>query len=97
MLHSIKGVANISDDIIIHGKNREEHDKALQNVLLKLKEKNLNLNEEKYKFRMPQLEFIDLLLSDKGIGATEAKVQVVLKSQEPANPSEVFMFWPFTT
>ena len=92
VLHGCKGASNISDDIIIHGKNREEHDQALENVLQRLKEKNLTLNEEKCKFHMPQLEFMGLLLSDKGIGPTEAKVEAVVNSREPANSSEVRSF-----
>ncbi len=92
VLHGCKGASNISDDIIIHGKNREEHDQALENVLQRLKEKNLTLNEEKCKFHMPQLEFMGLLLSDKGIGPTEAKVEAVVNAREPANSSEVRSF-----
>ena len=92
MLHGCKGASNISDDIIIHGKNHEEHDQALENVLQRLKERNLSLNEEKCKFHMPQLEFMGLLLSDKGIGPTEAKVEVAVKAREPANSSEVQNF-----
>ena len=40
-LQGCEGVANISDDIIIHGKNTEEHDRRLQRVLERLKEKNM--------------------------------------------------------
>ena len=92
MLHGCKGASNISDDIIIHGKNREEHDQALENVLQRLKEKNLTLNGEKCKSHMPQLEFMCLLLSDKGIRPTEAKVEAVVNAREPANSSEVRSF-----
>ena len=42
-----EGVANISDDIIVHGRSIEEHNKRLQQVLERLKEKNLTLNAEK--------------------------------------------------
>ena len=49
-LQNCEGVANISDDIIIHGRNNEEHDKRLQRVLESLKEKNLTLNAEKCRF-----------------------------------------------
>jgi len=36
-LQGCDGVANISDGIIIHGKNTEEHDRRLQRVLERLK------------------------------------------------------------
>ncbi|XP_044179622.1 uncharacterized protein K02A2.6-like [Acropora millepora] len=46
-LQGCEGVANISDDIIVHGRSTEEHNKRLQQVLERLKEKNLTLNAEK--------------------------------------------------
>ena len=49
-LQDCEGVANISDDIIVHGRNNEEHNKRLQRVLERLKEKNLTLNAEKCRF-----------------------------------------------
>ena len=63
-----EGVANISDDIIIHGKNTEEHDRRLQRVLERLKKKNLKLNAEKCKFPMTLMVLMGLVLSDNGIG-----------------------------
>ena len=37
-LSDCEGVANISDDTIVHGKTTEEHDERLRRVLEKLKE-----------------------------------------------------------
>ncbi len=54
-------VANISDDIIVHGRNTEEQDKRLQRVLERLKEKNLTLNAEKCRFHMTQMVFMGLV------------------------------------
>ena len=33
VLQDCDGAANISDDIIVHDKNRQEHDQAQENVL----------------------------------------------------------------
>ena len=41
---------NVSDDILIFGKTREEHDVALKKVLAKLQEAGLTLNKEKCEF-----------------------------------------------
>ena len=46
-LQGCEGVANISDDIIVHGRSTAEHNKRLQQVLERLKEQNLTLNAEK--------------------------------------------------
>ena len=91
-LQGCEGVANISDDIIIHGKNTEEHDRRLQRVLKRLKEKNLTLNAEKCKFHMTQMVFMGLMLSDNGIGPAEDKVRAIVDVREPQSASEVRSF-----
>ena len=91
-LQGCEGVANISDDIIIHGKNTEEHDKRLQRVLERLKEKNLTLNAEKCKFHMTQMVFMGLVLSDNCIGPAEDKVKAIVDAREPQSASEVRSF-----
>lgn len=91
-LQGCEGVANISDDIIVHGKNTEEHDRRLQRVLERLKEKNLTLNAEKCKFHMTQMVFMGLVLSNNGIGPTEDKVKAIIDAREPQSASEVRSF-----
>jgi len=54
-----EGVANISNNIIVHGKTTEKHDESSKQVLEKLKEKNLTLNAEKCKFHMTKLVLWD--------------------------------------
>ena len=91
-LQGCEGVANISDDIIIHGKNTKEHDRRLQRVLERLKEKNLTLNAEKCKFHMTQMVFMGLVLSDNGIGPAEDKVKAIVDARERQSTSEVRSF-----
>ena len=85
-------MANISDDIIVHGRSTEEHNKRLQQVLERLKEKNQTLNTEKCKFHMTQLVFVRFVLTDKGIGPTKDKVRAIVDAREPQNASEVRSF-----
>lgn len=51
-LAGIEGVANISDDIIVHAPDRETHDKRLHAVLERLEKCGLTLNGEKCQFEM---------------------------------------------
>ena len=91
-LQGCEGVANISDDIIVHGKNTEKHDRRLQRVLERLKERNLALNAAKCKFHMTQMVFMGLVLSDNGIGLAEDKEKAIVDAREPQSPSEVRSF-----
>ena len=70
----LQEVANIADDLIVHGRDTEEHDKNLNSVLERLSEKQLTVNAEKYSFRMNKVVFMGLLLSKHGIGPTEENV-----------------------
>ena len=49
-LAGIEGQENISDDIIIHGKDQEEHDLQLEKVIVRIKERGLTLVSETPKF-----------------------------------------------
>ena len=47
ILQGLSGVINVSDDILVHGKNKREHDKNLELVLKRLNFKGVTLNKEK--------------------------------------------------
>ena len=92
VLAGCEGAQNISDDIIIHGRDMKDHDQKLDKVLQYLKKRGLTLNKEKCEFRMSKLIFMEKVLSDKGVGPTEAKVEAVVNAREPQNVSEVRSF-----
>ena len=87
-----KGVANIADDLIIHGCGIKEHDENLLAVLRRLKERGLTLNEKKCRFRLPKLTFFGHDLSGKGIAVSEEKVSAVENAKPPLSVVEVRSF-----
>ncbi|PFX13293.1 Uncharacterized protein K02A2.6 [Stylophora pistillata] len=78
----LQGVSNIADDLIVHGRDTEEHDKNLHSVLQRLSEKQLTLNAKNCSFRMTKVVFMSLLLSKHGIGPTKEKIEQV-SAQDP--------------
>ncbi|KAJ8385135.1 hypothetical protein AAFF_G00192760 [Aldrovandia affinis] len=88
-LAGIEGVENISDDVIVHARDQETHDKRLHTVMKRLEESGLTLNPDKCQFNMDRLVFMGILLSEKGIGPTEERVRAVSEAREPENASEV--------
>ena len=80
VLAGCEGAANISDDIIVHGRGTADHDRKLAKVLEYLQERGLTLNQGKCQFRMPHLIFMGKVLSERGVGPTEAKVAAVQKA-----------------
>ena len=91
-LAGCEGAYNIHDDIIIYGRTVEEHDSRLRKTMECIREKGLTLNKETCVFRMSQLTFMGYLLSSKGIGPTESRVEAVVRAKEPKNAGEVRSF-----
>ena len=89
VLHDLKGVKNMADDIIVYGSTREKHDVALENCLNRLQEKNLKLNLKKCRFLKENLEFYGLMFSKKGIAPDPKKVEDFVKATPPQSASEV--------
>uniref|UniRef100_A0AAV2MLX7 Gypsy retrotransposon integrase-like protein 1 n=1 Tax=Knipowitschia caucasica TaxID=637954 RepID=A0AAV2MLX7_KNICA len=91
-LTGIEGVANISDDIIVHAPDHDTHRQRLHAVLERLEKCGLTLNGEKCQFEMDKLVFMGILLTEKGVGPTSERVRALEEAREPENASEVRSF-----
>ena len=52
------------DDVLIHGKTQEEHDKRLHAVLRKLEQSGMTLNKDKCMLSSTKVKFLGPILSD---------------------------------
>lgn len=95
-LEGLRGVRNISDDIIVFGENQLEHDKNLEAVFKRLSERNLTLNKDKCEFNKSQLEFYGYVFGANGISADPRKVDAIKTAEIPKNVSEVRSFLGMT-
>ena len=89
VLEGLKGVRNISDDIIVYGATQKEHDVNLKAVLTRLRKKNLTLNEKKCEFNQPKLEFYGHIFSKEGMSVDPKKVEALTHIKTPENPTEL--------
>ena len=89
VLQGCEGVANIADDVIVHGCGIEQHDKNLlaDLVLDRLRQCGLTLNARKCQFRLPKLTFFEHDLSKNGVAPSEEKVAALQKAKLPKNPN----------
>ena len=92
VLRGCPGVANIADDLIIHGKGIEEHDRCLFTVLDRLSEVGLTVNGEKCEFRLSKLTFFGHELTSDGVNPSEEKVAAIRDARPPKDASEVRSF-----
>ena len=66
-IRDIPGVKNISDDIVVHGKDQAEHDQRLHTVLHRLRQVNAKLNRNKCKLSQASVTFYGHIFSSKGV------------------------------
>ena len=92
VLRGCAGVANIADDIIIHGKDIEKHDRRLYAVLDRLSEVGLTVNSEKCEFRLTKLTFFGHDLTSNGVNPSEEKVADIRDARPPKDAGEVRSF-----
>ena len=91
VLRGCEGVANIADDLIIHGRGEEQHDKRLSAVLDRLRETGLTLNKDKCEFRLPRLTFFGHEVTQTGIEPSEEKVAAIRQAGPRQNASEAYL------
>ena len=92
VLHPCEGVSNIADDIIVHGKDEEDHDTKLRKCMDTLRSRCLTINLDKSKFNLDRVTFMGHVISGRGIGPTEERVKALLHAEKPKNASEVKSF-----
>ena len=83
---------NIADDLILHGKDIDDHDIRLFAVLDRLSEVGLTMNGDKSQFRLTKLTFFGHELTSNGINPSEEKVAAIRDARPPKDASEVRCF-----
>ena len=79
----VPGVTGIADDMIIYGRDDQEHDGNLLNFLEVCRNNNLTLNAEKMQFRLPKVSFFGHTWSDKGLSPDPKKIEAVKRMEMP--------------
>ena len=80
---SVPGVTGIADDMIIYGRNYEEHDEHLVNFLEVCRKNTLTLNPDKMQFRLPQVSFFGHQWSARGLSPDPKKIAAVKHMELP--------------
>ena len=92
MLAGIPCQLNMTDDILVYGRTREEHQRNLMAVLKRLEENGLTLSLEKCQFYRDQLTFFGLRFSASGVSPTEDRRKAIIEATEPLDAKELKSF-----
>ena len=89
LINRIPGALNISDDILVHGRTQEDHDRPLAAVFKRLSDKHLTLNKMKCAFNKSSLKFCGHIFSASGMSPDPEKVQAICEAPAPESAGEL--------
>jgi hypothetical protein len=92
LLEGLPGVFCYMDDVLVFGATQAQHDVNLQNVLQRLKEMGLQLNQEKCVYSQQKVTFLGHVFSADGVQADPSKVHAIVKMPPPSNVEELRRF-----
>ena len=74
----IEGCEVIADDLMVWGRNVDEHDQRLRKVLDRAREVQLKMNKKKCKIQVAEVSYIGHTFTSEGIKPDPEKVQAIL-------------------
>lgn len=92
ILENMEGVALYIDDLIIFGKNRDEHDKRLRLVLSKLRSENIKLNKSKCKIGIHEIKFLGHCINKNGISIDNDRAKAIVEMENPTDKKSLERF-----
>ena len=92
ILQGLDHVASIQDDILITGKDDEEHMKNLNSVLSRQDHYGLRLQLSKCKFMQKSATYMGSVISASWISPTEEKVEAIKQAPRPENLTQLRAF-----
>ena len=91
-LEGLEGDECQIDDIVVHGRTQEIHDKRLHQVLDRLETANITLNLDKCEFIKSQIKILGNIVSYNGISPDPEKVKAIADLPAPRNISQTRSF-----
>ena len=84
----LEGVLCLIDDILVFGRDREEHNQGLLATLEKIEAAGAILNPEKCEFAETSLEFLSHIVNQEGIRANRDKTAAIQEMKPPTTVTE---------
>ena len=97
ILECCEGVIGIADDVIIHGKDDEDHDRNLHNFMHTACEHGLVFNGEKCEVKKDSVTFFGTVYDANGAHPDPKKVDAIHKMPPPDNKQQLQHFLGMVT
>ena len=87
-----RDTATFINDILVVTDTKEEHDELVEEVLKRLEENDLFAKPEKCKWKVREVEFLEVVIGPRGVEMQKEKVEGVLNWPASRNIKEVQKF-----
>ena len=85
ILLGLEGAECNIDDVLVHGKDQQQHDERLEAVLKRLLEAGVTLNLDKCVFSTKQVKFLGHVISSNGIEVDPDKLKAIPNLPPPTH------------
>ena len=85
----ISGALPIFDDIIIGGRDEQEHDLILRKVLTRARERNIKFNRDKIQFRVNKVKYMGEVVSELGFSPDPDKISAIHNMPTPSSKQDL--------
>jgi hypothetical protein len=92
MLEGLDGFISQIDDVLIFGKDQDEHDRRLHAALSRIQESGLTLNESKCQFSVSRITFLGHVIDKDGISPDPQRTKAIREMQTPTTVKELRRF-----
>lgn len=92
MFVNLPGVVCCMDDILVTGRNDQEHLSNLRKVLLRLEESGLKVKKEKCAFFQSCVKYLGHIIDKNGLRATDERVEAIKNAPIPTTVTQLKSF-----
>ena len=82
----------VADDIIVHGKDDEDHDEKLDKLLQECRKKGTKLKLRKCIFKSAEIPFLGHIVAKDGLKIDSTRIDAICKLPKPENPQALRRF-----
>ena len=88
----IVGCVNISDYILVFGRNQKEHDQNSEKLIKRAREKEITFSKDKCEFNKDKCLYYGMVFSKEGASPDPTKVEAIKQAKPPRNAKELNSF-----
>ena len=96
VLLDLPGVLCLIDDILVYGRNTQEHNERLESVLNRIQSAGITLNQSKCEFSKETIKFLGHVINSNGVSADPQKIEAIVNMKAPSSVSELRRFLGMT-